>query len=89
MDSISSELSSKIEKDQKDKNLFVKEINNKQIEINNLNEKVKYHRSEIGTLKIYLDEKDSVIKELEEKLAQVDMKKKKIESYEFQLKEFN
>jgi hypothetical protein len=50
---------------------------------------VKYHRSEIGTLKIYLDEKDSVIKELEEKLAQVDMKKKKIESYEFQLKEFN
>lgn len=81
MESISSELSSKIEKDQKDKNLFVKEINNKQIEVNNLNEKVKYHRSEIATLKIYLDEKDSVIKELEEKLAQVDMKKKKIESY--------
>lgn len=81
MESISSELSSKIEKDQKDKNLFVKEINNKQIEVNNLNEKVKYHRSEIATLKIYLEEKDSVIKELEEKLAQVDMKKKKIESY--------
>jgi predicted nuclease with TOPRIM domain len=81
VESISSELSSKIEKDQKDKNLFVKEINNKQIEVNNLNEKVKYHRSEIATLKIYLDEKDSVIKELEEKLAQVDMKKKKIESY--------
>lgn len=59
----------------------MKEINNKQIEINNLNEKVKYHRSEIATLKIYLEEKDSVIKELEEKLAQVDMKKKKIESY--------
>jgi predicted nuclease with TOPRIM domain len=81
VESISSELSSKIEKDQKDKNLFVKEINNKQIEVNNLNEKVKYHRSEIATLKIYLEEKDSVIKELEEKLAQVDMKKKKIESY--------
>jgi predicted nuclease with TOPRIM domain len=54
----------KIEKDQKDKNLFVKEINSKQIEINNLQEKVKYHKSEISTLKIYLDEKDSVIKEL-------------------------
>lgn len=67
----------------------MKEINSKQIEINNLQEKVKYHKSEISTLKIYLDEKDSVIRELQDKLGQVDMKKKKIESYEFQLKEFN
>lgn len=67
----------------------MKEINSKQIEINNLQEKVKYHKSEIVTLKIYLDEKDSVIKELEDKIGQVDMKKKKIEAYEFRIKEFS
>jgi hypothetical protein len=37
MDSINIEISSKIEKGQKDKNLLVKEINCKQIEINSLN----------------------------------------------------
>lgn len=42
---------------------------------------MKYHKSEIATLKIYLEEKDSVIKELQEKLGQVDMKKKKVEAY--------
>lgn len=71
-------MGSRMEKDTRDKNTLVKEINNKQIEINNLHERVQYHKAEIETLKLYLQEKNSNIKELEEKVGLVDMRKKKI-----------
>ena len=47
MDSISSELSSKMERDQRDKNLYIKEINQKAIEITHLQERTKYQKAEI------------------------------------------
>ena len=44
MDSMNSELSSKLERDQKDKNLYIKELNVKTIEINGLQERVKFYK---------------------------------------------
>lgn len=63
MDSISSEISCKIERDQRDKNLYIKEINHKTIEISHLQERVKIHKAEIETLKMYINEKDQTIRE--------------------------
>jgi len=82
-----SEVSCKLERDQKDKNLFVKELNHKNIEIISLQEKNKLQKGEIETLKMYLQEKSQRVSELEEKLGQVDMRKRKLEHYESKIKE--
>ena len=78
MDSISSQLSTKMERQQKDKNLYIKEINHKTIEITHLQERLKFQKTEIETLKICLEDKDKTIEEMTERIGQVDMKKKKI-----------
>jgi chromosome segregation ATPase len=87
MESLSSEVSCKLERDQKDKNLYIKELNNKTIEISHLQERLKLQRGEIDTLRMYLEEKEVRVAELEDRLGQVDMRKKKLENYEYQLKE--
>ncbi len=89
MDSMSSEISSRLEKDQRDKNLYIKEINQKTIQINHLHERVRIYRSENDTLKMYISEKERTIKEFQDKISQADMKKKKIEHYQSQQKESN
>jgi hypothetical protein len=40
-------------------------------------------------LKLCINEKDKALKEFEEKLGQVDMKKKKVEQYDYQIKEYH
>jgi predicted nucleic acid-binding Zn-ribbon protein len=65
----------------------VKELNHRNIEIINLQERNKLQRGEIDTLKLYLQEKTQRVGELEEKLGQVDMRKRKLEQYESKIKE--
>jgi hypothetical protein len=76
-----------MEREQRDKNLYIKEINHKAIENTHLQERVKYQKAEIETLKICLEDKDKTILEFREKMGHADMKKKKIEHYEGQIKE--
>ena len=45
MDAISCEMSSKMEREQKDKNLYIKEINQKVIEITHLQERGKLQKA--------------------------------------------
>ena len=52
-----------MDKDQRDKNLYIKELNNKSIEISTLQEKLKIFKSEVDTLKFCLEEKEQTIRE--------------------------
>lgn len=42
---MTSDISTKMDRDQRDKNLYIKEINHKTIEISHLQERVKYHKA--------------------------------------------
>lgn len=87
MESMSSELNTRMEREQKDKNLYIKELSKKNIENTHLQERIKYHKAEIDTLKICLSEKEKTIQEYSDKIGLVDMKKRKMEHYEIQIKE--
>lgn len=78
IESINSDFSSRFDKEQRDKNLYIKEINQKSIEITHLHERIKYQKAEIETLKLCFEDREKTIKSLQERVGQADMKKKKI-----------
>lgn len=54
MNSVSCEITNRIEKEQAEKNLFIKEINNRNIEINRLREATSILKAENETLNLVL-----------------------------------
>jgi chromosome segregation ATPase len=87
LESTNSGMTERIEKQYNEKNVLITEINTNNIELKKLKEEVNLHKSEKEALKIILREKENMVEHLNSSIAQVEIKRKKIEGYEVQLRE--
>ena len=78
---VSSEITTRIEKEQAEKNLFIKEINFKNIEINRLRESYSVLKDENETLNLMLREKQNEVEQLEGRLEEVQLQRDRLEKY--------
>jgi predicted nuclease with TOPRIM domain len=78
---VSSEITTRIEKEQAEKNLFIKEINFKNIEINRLRESYSVLKAENETLNLMLREKQNEVEQLEGRLEEVQLQRDRLEKY--------